>query len=195
VLQQQINPHFLYNTLDSINWMASEKGNENISVMIKALGFMLRGSVNDNDLIYLEKEIEFVNCYIAIQKIRFEERLDFTLDIDKSFNSIQIPKITLQPIVENSINHSLERFSSVCSIKVTAQYHEEYAAVIIQDNGPGMDEDFLDKLHKGLVKPTRTGIGLKNIDERIKILFGENYGITITSIVGTGTKVVIRLPV
>ena len=195
-LQSQINPHFLYNTLDSINWMAKISHENNISLMVESLGSLLRSAIsNKENIITVGQEIEILNYYINIQKIRFEERLDFRMEIDSKYNNVKIPKLILQPIVENSINYGLENMMGICIIKLHAKENGDGLEIIIEDNGPGIDEDILQKIEKGQVPPKGLGVGLKNIDDRIRIIFGENHGICINSKNGQGTSVHICIPI
>ena len=194
VLQQQINPHFLYNTLDTIHWMAQDYNCDKISHMVRSLSSMFRAALDLEDIVSLKEEIRILKDYITIQKIRFEERLDFKMDIDDEYLGFMIPKLTLQPIVENSINYCLEKYEGVCHIRVLCQRKENWVEISISDNGPGMDEEFVKKLLSGQSKPKRSGIGLKNIDERLKLFYGDDYGITIKSSRGEGTTVIIRIP-
>ncbi|MFB9759242.1 cache domain-containing sensor histidine kinase [Ectobacillus funiculus] len=194
-LQAQINPHFLYNTLESINWLAKANQQKQISKMVESLGYLLRNSISmKEDIIMIEKEIEIVQSYITIQQYRFEERLDFSLDIPPDFQSCYIPKLTVQPLIENAIHYALEPSIEPCKITVRAFRKEACLYLTVEDNGPGMDTSLLDKIKSGQVKTRGTGIGLQNIDERIKLSFGEQYGLQIESSPDKGTAVSIILP-
>jgi len=194
-LQAQINPHFLYNTLESINWLAKLNKQHQIATMVKALGNLLRNSIsNKSEVIPLSDEINILKDYITIQKCRYEERLDFSININPEYWDYMIPKLSIQPLVENSIQYGLEKVFGVCKIRVWAESLENRLEIWVQDNGPGMDKDFLLKLNKGEIKSRGSGIGIKNIDERIKIIFGNEYGVRIDSILGEGTKVCISIP-
>jgi two-component system sensor histidine kinase YesM len=194
-LQAQINPHFLYNTLESINWLAKMDGQQQISKMVESLGFLFRSSINlKAPLISLKDELEIVRNYITIQAIRFEERLDFVIDVPVDFSDCLVPKLSLQPIVENSINYGLEHMLETCTIQIIAKLEDTKLHVIVCDNGPGMDPEQLMKLRSGELKSRGSGLGLRNIDERIKLLFGEAYGLTVDSVPGEGTEVTLILP-
>lgn len=194
-LQAQINPHFLYNTLESINWMAKLQGQNNVAVMIQSLGELLRNSIsNKRYIITVEEDIVILNSYIAIQKHRYEERLDFTLNVSEEFFEYAIPKFTLQPIVENSIKYALEDGSGVCRVNVYTVKMPEYYEINIVDNGPGIDEELIVKITKEEIKSSGSGIGLKNINDRIKMLLGKEYGLTISNGIESGTKICIKLP-
>jgi len=196
MLQSQINPHFLYNTLESINWMAKKNKQNEIADMVKSLGRLLRSSISGKEhLITLEEEINLLKDYILIQKIRYEERLVIDINVDKEFYSCLIPKLSLQPIVENCINHALEKVPETCEVMVCAEKQDDTLAISIHDNGPGMTDQFLDKLSRGQIKPKGLGIGLRNVDERVKMAFGKSYGVKIDSRINIGTTVTIYLPI
>lgn len=194
-LQAQINPHFLYNTLESINWMAKVNKQTKISSMVESLGFLLRNSINRKDeILTLGEEIEVVRSYVTIQKYRFDERLLFTLDVPDPYLHRRLPKLTLQPLLENAIQYALEPNIGTSTIRVFAENAEEGFFITVEDDGPGMPVDTLELLRIGEMKAKGKGIGLLNIDERIKIAFGEQYGIRIDSALGRGTRVTIALP-
>ncbi|NLW56926.1 MAG: sensor histidine kinase [Firmicutes bacterium] len=193
-LQAQINPHFLYNTLDSVNWMAKTNQEPRISMMVEALGRLLRNAVHKQDLITIADEVKILENYITIQKIRFEERLNFTIKVEEELNSCLIPKLTLQPIVENAVNYGLESKTGVCQIEVRMIKTGDLVEISVEDNGPGMEPGYWERLAQGLVKTRGTGIGLKNIDDRIKMIYGDEYGIRVDSELGVGTKVSIFFP-
>lgn len=194
-LQAQINPHFLYNTLDSINWLAKVSKQYQIATMVKALGSLLRNSIsNKKEVISLKDEMSILEDYITIQRCRYEERLDFSMDIQQDYWEYMIPKLSIQPLVENSIQYGLEKILGICKIRVWAEPSENGLKIWVQDNGPGMENDFLTKLNKGEVEPRGSGIGIKNIDDRIKIIFGAEYGIRVDSAPGKGTNVCIFVP-
>ncbi|WP_231735263.1 cache domain-containing sensor histidine kinase [Gracilibacillus massiliensis] len=194
-LQAQVNPHFLYNTLESINWSAKIVGEKKISQMAESLGYVLRASINMKDtLISLEEELSIAEHYITIQSYRFEERLAFTKDIPKAYLSEQVPKFIIQPLVENAIRYGLQEMIGVCKIHLSVIEEKGFFIIHVEDNGPGMQKAYLEQIETGEYQPKGTGIGLRNIDERIKLLFGEPYGLKIDSEIGKGTKVSIMLP-
>jgi two-component system sensor histidine kinase YesM len=194
-LQAQINPHFMYNTLDSINWLAKVNGQPQISSMVEALGFLLRSSIRFEEPIFtIKQEIDIVMNYITIQRYRFEERLDFQLNIPENVYECAIPKLTLQPLIENAIHHALEQMTSPCRIRIEAAQEDEVLLLIVKDNGPGMEPSRLDRVRRGEAHTQGRGIGLTNIQERIRLAFGDAYGIELDSSIGLGTSVTIRLP-
>lgn len=193
-LQQQINPHFLFNVLQTVNWMAKANKQTEISVIIEAVGKMLRYALDEkNNVVLLEKEVENVERYIAIQKIRYKERLDVKIDVSQTLYGEKIPKLALQAIVENAIKHSLENMLGTCFIKVYAQETKDSFGVIVEDNGPGIEEDMLEKLENGQANPSGLGIGLMNIHKRIQLLFSNKYGLELYN-TGNGSQIIIRLP-
>jgi two-component system sensor histidine kinase YesM len=195
-LQAQINPHFLYNTLETINWSAKMAGQPHISSMVESLGFLLRSSISLKEpLIPLSQELEIVLHYINIQRIRFEERLEFRLRVPDRLMPVLIPKLSLQPLVENAVNYALEKMTDTCVITIAAEERDGLIELTVSDNGPGMDESILTRLKSGEVKPQGSGVGLRNIDERIRLLFGEIYGLDILSRRGEGTRVRLRMPI
>ncbi len=194
-LQAQINPHFLYNTLESINWLAKVNRQKQISEMVEALGFLLRSSIGLKDtLISLEKELNIVRSYVIIQQTRFEERLDFRLDVPDGLLDALIPKLTLQPLVENAIRYALEPNIEPCIISISISRKEDGLDLRVSDNGPGMSAEFIRELQEGRIQTRGEGIGLANITERIQIVFGQEWGTEIESRPGGGTEILVHIP-
>lgn len=194
-LQSQINPHFLYNTLESINWLAIINKQKQISSMVEALGNLMRNSINfKEDIITVEEELEIVNSYLTIQKYRFDDRLEFQLDVPSNFMKCRVPKLILQPLLENSFKHAVETSVYTSVIKLEAYQEEDKLFIRVEDNGPGIDPLILQKVKEGIVKPKGTGIGLNNIDNRIKLFTGEQYGLRIENLLGKGTAITVVLP-
>ncbi|MFJ2046856.1 sensor histidine kinase [Paenibacillus taichungensis] len=194
-LQAQINPHFLYNTLESINWLAKVQKQHQISEMVEALGFLLRSSVNMSEKwITLERELDIVRSYVTIQHTRFEERLDFDMDIAPEVGTARIPKLTLQPLVENAIHYALEPSIEPCRIRIRARADGDNVVIEVEDDGPGMTPEFLEQLQEGRVQTRGQGIGLSNIKERIRLTFGEEGEMIMSSNPGSGTVISIRIP-
>ncbi|TDL72446.1 sensor histidine kinase [Rhodococcus qingshengii] len=194
-LQSQINPHFLYNTLESINWLAIINKQKQISSMVEALGNLMRNSINfKEDIITVEEELEIVNSYLTIQKYRFDDRLEFQMGVPSHFMKCRIPKLILQPLLENSFKHAVETSVYTSVIKLEAYQEEDKLFIRVEDNGPGIDPLILEKVKKGKVKPKGTGIGLNNIDNRIKLFTGEEYGLRIENLLGKGTAITVVLP-
>ncbi|UQZ76249.1 two-component sensor histidine kinase [Niallia circulans] len=194
-LQAQINPHFLYNTLESINWQAKMNRQTDISSMVESLGYLLRNAISaKHDAVLLEEEIFIVDHYIRIQKYRYGDRLIFHKMIPPETKNCYIPKLMIQPLVENAIHYALEQMIEPCKITVHAVLRENNLHITVEDNGPGMEEELLAKVRKQEVRTRGTGIGLYNIDSRIKLLYGEEFGLIIKSKRGTGTQVHLIIP-
>ncbi|MDQ0228012.1 hypothetical protein CHH83_19005 [Bacillus sp. 7586-K] len=194
-LQSQINPHFLYNTLESINWLAKINNQQKISNMVESLGYLLRNAISiKEDVITVREELEIVKHYVTIQKFRFEDRLNFEIEINEQEMDCIVPKLVVQPLVENSINYALETMIECCQIKVMVKKVKNDLHIIVEDNGIGMDKDRLENVMKGEYKSKGNGIGLKNIESRIKFVFGQEYGLTVESKLNVGTKVILVIP-
>jgi Predicted signal transduction protein with a C-terminal ATPase domain len=196
-LHAQINPHFLYNTLNSIKWMAKIQGANNITSTVTALIKLLHVSISlSNEMILLEDEIEYVRSYILIQKVRFNERFEVTYSIDENCGKCNIPKLILQPIVENSIIYGYQDNIEMClDIEIKANCEGDLLIIQVIDNGPGIEDSILEKIfskEKNVNKFSR--VGLNNINQRIKLYFGERYGISINSVKAKGTCVKLILP-
>ncbi|KOY15895.1 cache domain-containing sensor histidine kinase [Paenibacillus xylanivorans] len=187
-LKAKLNPHFLYNTLDSINWLARRQGQERISSMVKALGDMLRSTTSRKEMTMLQEEIQHVNNYLLIQKYRFEERLQCEINIPDELNRCYIPAIILQPIVENAIKYGIDELTGECHITISGERFGEQLDIWIADQGPGMDTHYLEQ-------DSGDGIGLRSIHERLRLLYGEPYGIGILEGIDQGTIIRIRIPV
>ncbi|MDD3218749.1 MAG: sensor histidine kinase [Lachnospiraceae bacterium] len=199
-LQAQINPHFLYNALDTINWMARKEDKEEICDMISAVSNLLRTSIsNKENLFTVEKELNYVKDYIYIQQTRYRSRFETIFEIEEQMKSQLLPKLTIQPLVENAIVHSVEisKAKTVLSIKA---YHEKHDAWIeIRDNGVGMPKETADNLLKPPkdkvdVKAAHTGLGVYAVHQRLQYMFGEEYGLKTKSREGVGTCITIHFP-
>lgn len=193
-LQAQINPHFLYNTLDSIAWMCEENRNEEAVEMVNALARLFRISISKGkELIPLEKELEHAKSYLKIQNFRYKNQFTYSFDVDESCLEYLCNKITLQPIIENAIYHGLNRMVDEGHIEIGIHASGEDIKMTVRDNGVGMTPEQCRKiLHEDA--SDRTGIGIKNVHERIRIYFGERYGLTITSELDECTEVEILIP-
>ncbi len=190
-LRAQIRPHFLFNTLDSINWIAAANNNDQVSDMAVALAHLLRNTIDKDDLILVADEIGLLQDYITIQKIRYGDRLDFRQNIDMRVYQDYIPRMILQPLVENSISYVLEKQEGVCVISVFSRLSADYFEIAVTDNGNG---DFIKDYQESRLVPHGTGIGLSNIDNRIRLLFGDTYGLHLTRLPDGGTEVAVRFP-
>ena len=195
-LQSQINPHFLYNTLDSIIWMAEGKKNEEVVLMTASLARLLRQSIsNEDEVVSIGNEIEYVRSYLTIQKMRYKDKLEFEIDVDPSIKYIKIVKLVLQPIVENAIYHGLKYKESKGLLIVRGYARGENAFIEIADNGVGMDAETLKHIferHK--VNYHSNGVGVYNVQKRLQLHYGADYGITYRSEPGIGTTATIIIP-
>jgi len=213
-LRAQINPHFLYNTLESINWMARIKNVPEIGEMVKALGDLMRASISGDDFITISDEVVNISNYLKIQKFRYGDRFEAHICISPEIGDVKIPKLILQPIVENSIVHGLENKVESGRIEITGRLEEGNVVITISDDGVGMEEEKVDMLtrlfneynQQGFADPAASGlkkgkdddmhthIGLINADRRLRIYYGREYGLSISSSKGRGTCVRIVLP-
>lgn len=190
-LEAQINPHFLYNTLESINWRAKTSGNEKISQMAESLGTLLRATLsNKKSLVTLSYELELVNCYMTIQKLRFEDELEYQLYTDPGLDDAVIPPLTIQPLVENAIHYGMEDMMDLCHIMIYVTRSGGRLIVKVLNDGSVMEDDLLERLENQEIKANGFGIGILNINQRIKLLFGEEYGLSFTNEDGFATAVI-----
>lgn len=200
-LQAQINPHFLYNTLESINWKAMmlTKGQNTVSNMVTALATLLRLSINrGREVVTFEDEINHVKSYLVIQKERYSNKFDVIWDIDPMLYPYKTLKLILQPLVENAIYHGLELKPGKGTITIGGVIVDDYISISILDDGLGMSKEKLENVRSNLEEYKNSNehrsIGLANVNERIKLYFGENYGLKIFSEVNAGTRIEISLP-
>lgn len=199
VLHAQINPHFLYNTLNTIRWMAKIKGEDSISDALVALVKLLRVSISfGKNMIYLQEEIAYIENYLLIQRLRFNQLFEVSYDIQEQHQLIEIPKLILQPIVENSLIYGIdeaEEREELIRIHIFTRNAGEDVEIVIQDNGDGIDEEVLHNIFKEEKDINRfSKVGLNNVNQRIKVYLGQAYGLQIVSEKGMGTTVVIRVP-
>lgn len=195
-LQSQINPHFLYNTLDSIIWMAEGKKNEEVVLMTASLARLLRQSIsNEDEVVPVRQEIEYIRSYLTIQKMRYKDKLEFTIDVDPAINYVTIIKLVLQPIIENAIYHGLKYKESKGMLLVRGYEEGENAVLEITDNGVGMEPEVLEHIfEKHKVNYRSNGVGVYNVQKRLKLYYGNDYGITYKSSKGVGTTAIIKIP-
>ena len=193
-LQAQINPHFLYNTLDSIAWMCERGRNADAVNMVHALARLFRISISrGHELIPIAKEIEHAESYLQIQKYRYKNQFTYEFDVDPECLDYYCNKITLQPIIENSINHGLDLLVEEGRIQVEVLQDGEDILFRVRDNGVGMSQEQVDAILEQDPED-RTGIGIRNVNDRLRIYFGAPYGLNITSELDVGTCVEIRMP-
>jgi two-component system sensor histidine kinase YesM len=195
-LQAQINPHFMNNSLQLIGGIAISKNVPEIYTLIKAISNMLLYSIKvKEDLVTIEQEILHLKDYLLIQQMRFTDRIDIELNIEEELNDYLLPKLSLQPIVENSFKHGLEKKASTWKLSIQAIKHEKNIMIIVEDNGLGIEENKLCEIEQLLqnninnVLEIDGSMGLKNVDARLKLYFGNDYGIKLYSEKDKGTKI------
>ncbi|MFM1514818.1 sensor histidine kinase [Helcococcus ovis] len=172
-LQSQINPHFIYNTLDTILWLIEFGENEKAIEVTKSLGMILRSTLSINqDFISLSNELEHVKNYMDIQKVRYDDKFEYVFEIDKNTLEILVPKLILQPIVENAIYHGIKPKKSKSFIKISSYIDDEDLIIKVENNGVDLEFD-----NQNRIKTKLGGIGMSNVEQRIKILCGNQYGI------------------
>ena len=186
LLQSQINPHFLYNTLDSIYCKAMIQNNDEIAEMVLALSNLFKASLSKgNTVITVREELEHISRYMAIQKLRYGERFELILDVDEELMDLRIIKLILQPFVENSMYHGLEPKIGGGYIEIRGEVLEGIIYFRVTDNGVGMDDP----------NDIYNGYGVRNVLDRIHLFYGEDYGISVETVTGQKTSVEIRVPV
>ena len=196
VLQSQINPHFLYNTLDSIIWMAEWGKNQEVVKMTSSLARLLRRSIsNEQEVVTIEEEIDYTEAYLTIQKMRYQDKLEYEIEVDPDIRKEETVKLVLQPVVENAIYHGIKYKEGKGLIQIRGFREEGSIILRVQDDGRGMDQDTLEHIFEKHVRDTKSnGVGLQNVHERIRLYYGTAYGLSFESEPGKGTTVRIRLP-
>lgn len=205
-LQEHIKPHFLYNTLDTIHWMARKEGAEDVSVMVGALSRLFRiGLSKGQDYIPLHSEIEHMTSYLQIQQTRYRDRLQYTLNIPEEMRDLFVLKLLLQPLIENAIYHGIKGRRGPGHIRVEARLEHNRLLLTVQDNGAGMSNERLAEMQHLLEAPlasleasspgiTGKSYGMLNVQARLRLSFGDEYGIELDSQEGEGTSVTIIHP-
>ena len=196
----QINPHFLYNTLDSINMLARKNDDIQVALMVTNLSRLFRLSLNrGRDVITVREEMMQVTYYLKIQKFRFEEQLDWNINFDDEILEYRMLKFIMQPLVENAIYHGIKSKNEYGKLTIRGYKDKNMLIFVIKDTGKGMDEDTLKKLYQRINEKKRDekenrGYGIWNVNQRIKLYYGEQYGLQIDSIVDKGTSIYIKIP-
>jgi len=197
-LQAQIKPHFLYNTFDTINWMALKYGAADIVELVNSLTSLFRIALSKGDeIIRVWEEIEHVRTYLVIQRIRYEDLLDYEIDMHSNVKMLYVQKLILQPIVENAIYHGIKNKKNGGKITISAYADERFLYFIIKDNGKGMTKEKVEELNNAMKMDNtkKLGYGLFNVNERITLSYGKDYGVSFESVEGEGTKVTIKHPI
>ena len=195
-LQSQIKPHFLYNTLDSIIWMAETGENKKVVLMTSALAKLFRQSIsNDDEIVTISQEIEYVKSYLTIQKMRYKDTMDYHINIEENILNYQIVKLIIQPLVENAIYHGLKYKDSPGNLWIDGYKENDDIYIVVSDDGVGMDEETLEHIFDD--KPhskNSTGVGINNIQNRLHLYYAPEYGLTFESEKDHGTTVYIHIP-
>ncbi|MGL5434689.1 MAG: histidine kinase [Lachnospiraceae bacterium] len=179
-LETQINPHFLYNTLESINWRAKALGAKDISSMAESLGKLLRITLDQKTKHFpLRQELELIHCYMTIQQFRYEERLHYEMKVPDQLLNYEVLKLTLQPLVENAIRYGLEENTEACQIQIMAEASDDHLYLYVKNNGSYFEDNLLHKLKSHEISPHGFGIGLLNIHERLQLTYGLEFGLTL----------------
>lgn len=205
-LQSQINPHFLFNTLETINWIAQLNNVPQISNTVTALASLMEASIaREGKCITLREEIGYIDNYILILKQRFEDRLELVKNIDESVLSVNIPRLLIQPLVENAANHGVANIRGKGVVKLDVRREGECVIISVEDNGTGISKDELEIINERLSmdddeyfgeteKNRKRGIGLENVNRRIKLFYGQQYGVKIESEYRSYTRVSVTIP-
>ena len=200
-LQSQMNPHFLYNTLDTINWLAFKEKQTEICNLVAAISSLIRASIsNKKSIITIEQELDYVKNYIYIQHIRYKDRFDIIYDIDESLLKQAVPKLIIQPIVENAIIHGIENSKNKNLLYISVKRENECIIIIVKDTGIGMTDEKVSELLKeplnaeGDEQKAHTNLGLYAVHKRIQLMYGDLYGLTVHSQAGEGTTVTLHIP-
>lgn len=203
-LQAQINPHFLFNTLESINWMAQLNDVPEIRDMVTSLSALMEASIGKGSpMIPLSKELKYIDSYLVIMKYRYGERLSYESEIDESVLQQEVPKLILQPLIENAIYHGVDKVRKKCIIRLVIEKQEDHIYIEIKDNGKGireeevewMNQQFREDSREYLMGSNSKGIGLANVNSRLKLYFGQSYGIQIESEYESYTKMKLCIPI
>ena len=203
LLQAQINPHFLYNTLDTIIWLAEAGKKEEVVMMVTTLSDFFRTTLSKGrDYITVKEEETHIRSYLQIQQFRYQDILEYSIDIPEELYDYQILKLTLQPLVENALYHGIKNKRGLGHIRVSGRFvpENETLQFLVQDDGRGMTEEELLKVRKGLESEEKadasdpSGFGLQNVAQRMRLNYGPQYGISIKSIYGEGTEMTVTIP-
>lgn len=201
LLQEQINPHFLYNTLDNIIWLAESGENDQVVNMVSSLSSFFRTTLSKGrDYITVAEEKEHIESYLAIQKFRYRDILSYDIDFDNEILENTILKLTLQPIVENALYHGIKNKRGMGHINIVGKMKGEDIEFVVSDDGIGMTEDEVRRLKgiiSGAIQDDRDngGFGLFNVNQRLELNYGEEYGLNIESTYKVGTSIAVRIPV
>ena len=195
LLQAQINPHFLYNTLDTIIWLIESREISEAVTMVSSLSNYFRFSLSrGQNVITFAEEQQHIRSYLEIQQMRYRDLMDYEIDIPDELNNFILPKLTLQPLVENALYHGIKIRRRKGLIRVIGRAQSERLILEVADDGCGMTAERLEEVRASLVDGRREGFGLRTVHQRIQILFGEEYGLTIESTPDVGTRILVTIP-
>ena len=198
MLASQINPHFLYNTLEVIRMKARASKQYDIEELVKMLAKILRKNIQAGSQdVEIQTEVELITCYLKIQQYRFGERIQYEIDMDPEMEHIRILPLILQPIVENSIVHGLEVKEGIGHIRISISRKDSDLLIVVEDDGVGMEKEQLEALRSNMNRRNENGthIGMQNVHQRIRLRYGDAYGLELDSVSGVGTRVKIRIPI
>lgn len=194
LLQAQVNPHFLYNTLDAIMWLVEAGKQQDAVYMLNQLSMFFRTSLSKGqDVIRLKEEIEHTRSYMEIQQVRYRDIMDYEIRLPKELEEICLPKLTIQPLAENALYHGVKEKRGKSKIWILCEEREEDILITVADNGIGMKPERKKELERALREGKRAGFGLAAVHERIKLYFGADYGVDIYSEYGEGTRIEVRI--
>lgn len=200
-LQAQINPHFLYNVLDTINWMARKKGEDNICRMVTSISSLMRASIsNKRSMVYIREEIKYVQDYLYIQETRYGDKFTSYIEVDERLNELEIPKMTIQTLVENAVVHGVENATWDCFLYVSGEITDGMAVFTVKDDGVGMSQEQLEKLMGTEEEPdheaerTHTHLGVYAVRKRLDYVYQNKARMSIISEPGKGTQVILEIP-
>lgn len=195
LLQVQVDPHFLYNTLDAIVWLVEAGKQQEAVEMLSQLSLFFRIALSKgHDIIRLKEEIDHTTSYMNIQQMCYGDSMEYEIMLPKELEEVRIPKLTIQPLVENALYHGVREKRGKSTIKVVCKEQDENVLITVEDNGKGMRPSQKKELENALEEGGRAGFGAAAVHERIKLYFGKQYGIKIYSEYGEGTRVELRFP-
>ena len=193
--QAQINPHFMYNTLFSIKCMVDMEKNDEASRMITSFIQLLRSTLsNPNEFATVQQEMYGLEQYVEIQKFRYDDKFQVIFQCDEEVREKKLPKLLIQPLLENAIFHGVEFRKEDGLIIITACQKKGDLVITVEDNGIGISQEMVEKINEGKIAGAKTHVGILNVKERIQLNFGENYGMKIESVSWQGTKIILTLP-
>lgn len=200
-LQAQINPHFLYNVLDTINWMARKKGEENICRMVTAISNLMRASIsNKRSMVRVKEELKYIEDYLFIQETRYGDKFTSYIEVDEELNELEIPKMVIQTLVENAVVHGVENATWDCFLYISGEIQDDMAVFKVKDDGVGISAEKLEALLKMEEEPehkaerTHTNLGIYAVQKRLEYVYHGKAKMTITSEKEKGTLVVLEIP-